>query len=317
MADTLGAMINTIFASRDLPPEDILEFVQTGEEAGLTSFWAGDHLNWYVPVLECLTTLAFVAGHTRARVGTNVVVAALRDPVLLAKMAATIDYLAPGGLDLGVGIGGEHAIEFEAADVPIAERGARTDEALVLIRRLLHEERVDHDGRFYRTRGARVFPRRPLRILVGGRSDPAFRRVVEHGDGWSAAWVTPEQVTRSLERISALAEERGRDPRSLRSVAHVFVYIDDSRAEAWRVASAFLRNHYDSDPAPFERFCAVGHADAVGETLANYLMTDLDELLVSFVGPDPLAQMERYAQDVLPKLFATGRVRREPAENAP
>lgn len=302
MADTLGAMLNTIFATRNFRPQELLEFMAIGEEAGLRSFWAGDHLNWYVPVVECLTALSFVAGHTQAKLGTNVLVAALREPVLTAKMAASIDYLAPGGLDLGIGVGGEHPVEFQAMNIPIGERGARTDEAIDLMRRVLREAPVDFEGRFYTTHGAQILPRRPLRILVGGRSERAFHRVVQRGDGWTGAWVTPAQVAQSLSRIRELAEQYGRPPEELRSVAHVFVRLGTDRVRAWDVAADFLSNQYSADPSAFERYCVLGHADAVGEVLEEFLNTGLDELLVSFVGPDPVQQMEQYSTLVLPHL---------------
>jgi len=295
-------MITTIFPSRVLTRDDYIEYVSIGEEAGLDSFWVGDHLNWYVPVLENLTMLGLLAGHTSLRLGSNVIIPALRQPYLLAKMAATIDFLAPGGYVLGLGAGGEHKLEFEAAGVPVKERGRRTDESLHLLRRLFSEDSVNHDGEFYHTANAMLNPRADLPIVIGGRSKRAYRRVAEHGDGWTAIWVTPSHFSNVWQEIRDHAQGAGRNVDELRSTVHVFVHIGPDAESSWRVSGEHLSVFYDTDPAPFRQFVLTGPPDKIAEGLTAYLDTDVDELLVSFTDPNPMAQMERFASEVMPLL---------------
>ena len=106
------------------------------EDVGFDSIWVGDHVSFYIPILESLTTLAFVAGVTeRVRLGTAVYLVPLRHPTTTAKVASTLDVLSNGRLTLGVGVGGEFPPEFEACGVPVNERGSRTNEGLQILRR--------------------------------------------------------------------------------------------------------------------------------------------------------------------------------------
>lgn len=313
----LGAMVNTIFPARVLSGAELSRFVTVGREAGIGSYWVGDHLNWYVPALECLTTLAFLAGTTDATLGTNVLVAPLRQPYLVAKMAASIAHLAPGGMVLGLGVGGEHPAEFAALDVDHHGRGARTDEAIDLIRRLLSEEMVDHNGTFFRASQARISPRpEALPILVGGRSEPAFRRVVQRGDGWTAAWVTARQFGRMWSRILDIAGEAERVTR-LSSAVHVFTCLQLHNENAWDVARAALGGLYATDATPFERFCVTGPAEQVAERLDEYYEAGVDQLIVSFLDPDPVRQIECFTECVAPLLEVGSGIRREAATPAP
>ncbi len=125
----------------------LLEAAERAEELGFNSAWAGDHLQYHAPVLEPCAALAAVAARTRRlRLGFGVLLLALRSPVWAAKQLGTLEALAPGRVVLGVGAGGENPAEFEAAGVPVRERGRRLDEALDVVGRLLEGGPVDHPG---------------------------------------------------------------------------------------------------------------------------------------------------------------------------
>jgi alkanesulfonate monooxygenase SsuD/methylene tetrahydromethanopterin reductase-like flavin-dependent oxidoreductase (luciferase family) len=91
----------------------VLDLARSVEAAGFDSIWVGDHVSFYVPILESLTLLSFVAGVTeRVRLGTGVYLLPLRHPTTTAKVSATLDVLSAGRLTLGVGVGGEFPPEF-------------------------------------------------------------------------------------------------------------------------------------------------------------------------------------------------------------
>src|SRR5215813_12842496 len=142
------------------------------EGAGFDSIWVGDHVSFYVPILESLTLLSFVAAVTdRVRLGTGVYLLPLRHPTTTAKVAATLDLLSGGRLVLGVGVGGEFPPEFRACGVPVAERGSRANEAIGLLRRLWTESGVTHEGRHFQIGPVSIDPK-PVQaggppILVG------------------------------------------------------------------------------------------------------------------------------------------------------
>lgn len=285
--------VPTIFAGRYFDRDLLYSYINLAEEVGATAISVGDHMNFYTPTLECLTVAATVVARSDLPVVTNVVVAPLRTPFLLAKQASTVAALSRGGFALGVGVGGEHETEFSAAGVSVRERGARTDELLEILAGL-RDGRVDHEGRFFRVSQAQLDPRPDVPLLVGGRSEPALRRAVRWADAWSAAWVTPEQFAERKNRLEALAEEVGRC-KPLRLVTHVRVAVGDTPDSAWHDAAAFLARQYSTNPEPFRRFTACGPLDVVEARLAAYLNVGAEDLLITFAGADQLEQLEKFA----------------------
>jgi len=175
--------------------------VQALEQLGFDSVWSGEHLLYHGPTLDALIVLAAYAARTeRLKVGSSVLLLPLRPPALVAKAAATLDVLSGGRLILGVGVGGEYPPEFEAVGIPLAERGARADEALAILKLLWSGDPASFEGRFYRLPEVRLNPP-PAQpggppIWVGGRSWAARRRAARLGDGWFPYLVDPEQYRR-------------------------------------------------------------------------------------------------------------------------
>ncbi len=170
-------------------------FVDLCEAGGVDSLWQTDRIVSRAPILECMTALAAVAGRTRRiKFGVNVLSLAMRDPVLVAKQCATLDVLSDGRLLPGFGIGSPVAPEWAALHLDTRTRGARTDEALEVIRRLWSEERVDFEGRYFRLTGASIAPhpvQPDLPMWIGGSSEAAIRRTARFGTGWQAGPETP------------------------------------------------------------------------------------------------------------------------------
>jgi probable F420-dependent oxidoreductase len=227
------------------------------EELGYDSIWAGEHLSFVNPILDLGVALAtFAAVTRRIALGAGVVLLPLRHPSLVAKQAASLDYVSGGRLLLGLGVGGEGRGDFVAAGVPVAERGARADEGIEALRVLLRDRPASFAGRFYRFEGVSIEPP-PVQpggppLLVGGRSDAAIRRATRHGDGWLPYMVSPGRYARGL---AALGESAQR----FRGVV-LFAHVDDDGERARTQAIAHLSERYGM---PFERhhverLCVVG-----------------------------------------------------------
>ncbi|MFC0529980.1 TIGR03619 family F420-dependent LLM class oxidoreductase [Phytohabitans kaempferiae] len=171
--------------------------------------------------LEPLTTLAAMAAVTRrVKLATNVLVAPLRQAVLLAKTATTVDALSHGRLELGVGVGWQET-EYRAVGVPFAERGRVLDETLDVCRALWTQPEVAWTGRGFELDGVHMMPKpaRPggVPVWLGGRAIPAVaRRLARHGVGWIPWGVTPGTVAGALARMRSLVEEQGRDFATIR-----------------------------------------------------------------------------------------------------
>lgn len=171
-----------------------------------------------MPILEALTFLAFAAGVTqRIGLGTEVLVLPQRQPVLVAKQAATIDLLSGERLRLGVGSGWQ-AGEYEALGAEFRGRGRALDDGIALLRKCWRDPSIDHEGRGYRASAVAMEPK-PRRggpeIWIGGHSPAALARAGRVGDGWLAAGLAPEQGAQAIEEIRLHALAAGRDPSSL------------------------------------------------------------------------------------------------------
>jgi probable F420-dependent oxidoreductase len=165
---------------------------------------------------EPLATLAFIAGQTkRIRIGTSVLVLPYRNPVLAAKMLATIDVLSLGRLFVGVGLGWL-AEEFAALQaLPFADRGRVADEWLEIFRLLWTEPRTSFSGQFYEFHEIGCFPK-PLQrpfppILVGGNSPAAIRRAAQFAQGWQPFRLPPHTLRKRLDLLRNELRARGRD----------------------------------------------------------------------------------------------------------
>ena len=216
----------------------LIAFAQRAEALGYDSLWVSDHIviPWRITsrypynatgdfplpptgdFLEPLTALALVAGVTeRIALGTSVLVLPHRHPVLAAKMLSTLDHLAPGRVICGAGVGWMRE-EIELLGAPYARRGAWSDEAIRVMRVCWAEERAAFSGEFFRVEPVGCRPRPAngtIPIWIGGHTDRAFRRVVELGDGWHAAFPTHADMAHALERLRDACAKTGRDPATL------------------------------------------------------------------------------------------------------
>jgi probable F420-dependent oxidoreductase len=196
------------------------------------------------PWLEPLTALAAVAGATRRiRLGTAVLIAPLRPPLLLAKTAATLDVLSGGRLDLGVGLGWQPE-EYEAAGVPFAERGRRLDDTLRACRALWRDAPASFESETVRFRALWCEPR-PAReggipIWLGLRASPRnAARLAELGEGWMPLGLDADALAEGADAMRRAFAEAGRDPATLRISVSVPAALDSrGRADLERTLEA-------------------------------------------------------------------------------
>lgn len=214
----------------------ILEIGRRSEQLGYEAVWASDHLvfgrstvhsapdrrfpvTFETPVVDPLVALSAVAGATdRIRLGTSVLVLANRNPVAIAKAWASLDHLAPGRVIAGVGTGWQEA-EFRALDAGdrFARRGSATEEFIEVLRRCWTWEEPSFSGRFYELEPIHFHPRpqQVIPVLLGGSSERGLSRVARVGDGFHGTNLTPERARETIDRISEMAVDVGRDPSAM------------------------------------------------------------------------------------------------------
>jgi probable F420-dependent oxidoreductase len=227
-------------------PDAQVELAQRAEELGYASLWtfqrllypddpsAGDAPRRWAPVYRSVTdplvTLAFLAGQTsRARLGVAVVNFPWYSPLLLAKMASTLDVVSRGRLDLGLGLGWA-AEEFAATATEPGRRGAMAEEFLRALDAIWTQDVVTHEGPLGVLRGVRVEPKPVQRprppVLLGGTVDAALRRAGRMADGWiSSSGQDLRSIGDAIEVVRDGARDAGRDPERLRFVCRGVVRL--------------------------------------------------------------------------------------------
>lgn len=218
------------------------------EAAGFDSIWVSDHIVFPVettstypfaadgrptwpfdaPYLEPMVVLgALTSATSRAFIGTSVLIAPMRNPVLMAKQAATIDVMSGGRLVLGVGTGWLRE-EFEALSADFEHRGAVLDEWIGIMRECWTGRVPPHHGRHYTIPTAihaLPTPPTPLPVLIGGMSRHALRRAGRLGDGWLGQYaldtLSERDVQAAVDVIRREAEEAGRGDADCRVVVRI------------------------------------------------------------------------------------------------
>jgi probable F420-dependent oxidoreductase len=191
-------------------PQAITRAARHAEQLGFAGVFVSDHIvqpaaqDYPSPYLyDPMVTLTWAAAATeRIGLGTSVLVAPQHNPLELANALASLDSLSGGRLTVGVGVGWSEG-EFDALGYDFSDRGSRTDEILQVWRTVWRDDPADFDGEHYRFSDLRVLPKpaHDIAIWVGGSGERAWRRGIEHGDGFHLIGVTPEQAQAPIERL--------------------------------------------------------------------------------------------------------------------
>ncbi len=283
-------------------------WVDLCEQGGADSIWQTDRLVSTSPILESMATMAALAGRTeRIKFGVNVLSLAMRDPVLLAKQCATVDFLSGGRLLPAFGIGSPRGPEWQALHLDTTTRGRVTDEALDIIRRLWREDRVDYEGRHFRLSGASIAPKpvqHDLPMWIGGSSDAAIRRTALLGTGWQAGGETPEEIAPVIDAIRHASAEAGRpldEDHYGAAFSFRFGRPDDP---ALRPSMESYHKRTGRDPL---LYFAVGDAETIMRRIADYVEAGASKFILRPAASgddDVLGQTRLLLDEVLPAVAA-------------
>jgi len=307
-----GVLIPTREAIMSGRPETspLLAMAERAEAAGFDAVWIGDSITAR-PRHEPLTLMAGIAARTRrVRIGTGVLLPALRNPVVLAHVIATLDRVAEGRVILGVGIAADTPAirrEFAAAGVPWDRRVGRFLETLDICRALWSRDAVSFSGKHFTLQGVTVEPK-PHRpggppIWIGGSGPTAFREAARF-DAWFPTGPGVEFFAEHFPRIQAAARAAGRPADAVTGAAYVTLALDRDRAAAELRLSQFLETYY---AAPAKAIMArqatyAGPVEGCVEWLQRWIDAGARHLALRFAGGDQLAQVDEAAGRLLPRL---------------
>ncbi len=300
-------------------PDALERLVQRAEGLGFDSVVIADHIVFPVDInskypytvggtfpghgdaLEQLALMSYIAGKTQSlRLVTSVMILPHRNPVVTAKMLATIDVLSRGRVTVGVGVGWLRE-EFEALHaVDFDRRGAVSNEYLQIFKTVWTQDPATFEGEFYHFTALRCLPH-PVQkphppIWIGGHSRPALRRVARYGDGWHPVGANPavplraHELRASLDELKRLTEAEGRDFGSL-TISYKAPLYDVTQ-------SRDMEKQVGLERRPFS-----GTTEQVVDDIHAYTRLGVSELIFDFRSEtlsESLERMEHFATAIKP-----------------
>ncbi len=286
-------------------PEEFRAYCQEAERLGFESLWVNDRIFHRINVLDSLSMLTWAAAATqRVRLGTAVLLLALRSAALVAKTVSTLDFLSGGRAVLGVSLGGRDW-EFAGTGTSVKQRVARLRENVAVLRRLMAEEQVSFEGRFQQLDGVGIRPK-PVQpggvpILFGGSHENSLRRTAELADGWVVGGGGGvEAFVKGRQRIQEFAAAGGRDLAGFEWGKLIYTAVASDREQGKRMLEPYLHAYY-SPEYDIETSCVFGTAEECVEQLQPYAEGGLQTFIL---GPPSLdiEHLRRIARDVVPRL---------------
>ena len=312
MAVEFGVLLPTREAVMSGRPEtaSMLAMAERAEAAGFDSVWVGDSLTAR-PRHEPLTLLAAVAARTRrVRLGTGVLLPALRNPVVLAHVVGTLDRIAEGRVILGVGIAADTPAirkEFAAAGVPWDRRVGRFLETIEICRALWRQDGASFSGKHFTLQDVTVEPK-PHRaggppIWIGGSGPTALREAARF-DAWFPTGPSVDFFADHFPRVQAAARAAGRAPDAVTGAAYVTLALDPSPAAAEQRLHAFIETYYGAPARVIlaRQAAYAGPIEGCVEWLQRWIDAGARHLALRFAGGDQVAQVDETASRLLPRL---------------
>jgi probable F420-dependent oxidoreductase len=269
--------------------EAIIAIAERAEDLGYSSLWTSDHIlvpknlpEPYGNLLESFTTLSYLAARTEhIRLCTGILVLPQRNPLLVAKQAATIHHLSGGRLTLGVGVGWIKE-EYAYLRTDFRGRGRLADEYIPALRELFESDAPDFHGEHVSYTDALFSPRPkvPIPIVVGGSSPAALKRAAKLGDGWHGLRLSPESARAAIMTMDELGHK-------------------DDFAVSLRLQTRVGGTVDDAEPGAILH----GDAGAIMEQINRYADVGIRHLVIEPVSSnlqDFLEQLERFAEEIAP-----------------
>lgn len=283
-----------------------LDWIDLCEESGIDSVWVSERLISRQMMLEPLAAFGVIAGRTRRmKFGMDAIVLPHRDPLILAKTCATLDYLSGGRLLPVFGVGAETAPEFAATGRNPIGRGKRSNEMLQIMTRLWAGEAVTFEGEHFSYHEAVIAPipvQQPLPRWIGGHSDAAIERTALYGTGWLAGIQELESIGETIGKIRAASAEAGRpidDDHYGAGFGFRFGSVGEPVIQ--KQAARLARAGAPGDP---NTYFAVGDADAITEYLERHIEQGVSKFVIRPIAEsdaEMLAQTRMLTETVIPR----------------
>lgn len=271
-------------------------------EGHFDSAWFIDHLqDGDTDMLEGFTALTYMAAlHPRLKFGHTVVCQSFRNPALVAKMGATLQFMSGGRFTLGIGAGWNEE-EYRAYGYPFPPASVRVEqleEALQIIKAMWTDEAVTFEGKHYRVAGARCEPR-PLPappIMIGAFRPKMLRLTARYADEWNVSSTSMKSYLKMVDEFERACAEVGRDPASVRRSWGGGCICTPTREQAGLIAGDLYGSDSDED------FDFVGTPEQIVEQMQPFIEAGVGYFMLDCGGFPDLTTLELLVSDVLPAL---------------
>jgi probable F420-dependent oxidoreductase len=301
----LAVSIPQTFPGRPVDPSFIRKHLERAEALGFHSAWVVEQIIGAIPSLEPVELLTYAAAvTTRIRLGSAVLLTALRDPVHTAKSLTTLDHLSGGRLMIGVGLGGQPAV-YPAYGLKAERRAARFAEGLEVMKRLWTEPRVTFDGQFFKLANLPQEPKpvqKPHPPLWFGAHHPnALRRTVQMGDGFMGAGsLSTAKFADEVKHLRGMLSEANRDPASFPIAKRVYIAVDRDKARAGKRLTEWFGGFYGR-PQMAEEVSVWGPPEECIAGLQQVVAAGAGMIMLNPVFDD-MEHLEIFASAIAPKL---------------
>jgi probable F420-dependent oxidoreductase len=303
--------------------QDVREWATKAEALGFDSVWMSDHLFFDLSkyggsaepqgTMEAFTSLAAIAASTQhVRLGCLVVCNDLRSPMVVAKMATTIDLISGGRFELGLGAGW-YEREYAAAGItfdPAGQRVGRLEESVQIVKRSITGSDVSFEGKHYSMRGAWNTPKpaRPTPVWVGGKGDRVVRVAARHADGYNCVWGwTPESYAGRMRVLDEEIERAGRSPGDVRRSVGLYTLIGKNKRDVEQTWGRYLSSSpegtagHELDRWRVDKLAGV--PDEICERIDRFADLGVEEVILGFgILPFQIAdapRVELFAEEVI------------------
>ena len=293
----------------------LFELAQEAEHSGLDSLWVGDSL-LSKPRLEPITTLAAIAARTKTiQIGTAVLLAAMRNPLLLAHAVATLDIISRGRTVLAMGLGGVFNAalrrEWDVLGVSGEQRVKRFEEIAEVLRLLWTKNAVTYHGEHFQLDEVTLEPKPwqkrgvPIWLACHERAGKPrqWERAARLGDGIVSISDTPEELTLGLQKYERYSRGIVTGSQSKDVAFYLTINLNRDELLAKTEAQAYLKRYYGSDIWG-TRWGPFGSSEIVIERCREYFEAGVNHLIVRFASFDPLHQIEIFKEEVLPSILS-------------
>jgi len=292
----------------DLSP--IFDLAAEVERSGYDSVWIGDSVT-AKPRLEVISTLGALAVKTdRVQIGTAVLLAAMRNPVLLAQALASVDVLCGGRLIAGVGVSRNDKMfeeEYTACGVPFNQKAGRLSQVLKFVKMLWAEDNVSFSKKYYKIADISLLPK-PVQkpgvpLWVSSNDvDSGLKRVALYGDAWITNIPSLDVFRDSQKKMEDYAAEAGRDPGQIRRCLYLTLHIDPDAEKARREGGAFLEAYYHK---PYEAVAQqlvvkAGGTNEVVDFIGAYRDAGIETFIVRFAAKDQFQHLQVCNEHIMP-----------------